>query len=203
MPSPAVHVVLVPPLHPKLAMVNIALQRTIRFLAIAAILVGTLALVADARVFKGSMNTKHNWQYFSRFCFLGNQQTNPQGQVKWNVGNTHSSNTQLLSYWDQPDVQKSGSWVAVYQNNNLNCQQKADKAGHRNNVSLDHTSAFYPPNGYNHFWWFVFADCSGGSQTIDYYEITFLQKDGNQLSCDEIGTFVTGSLGTRAQPSPH
>lgn len=182
-------------------MANIQMERAVKILACAAFVMGILVVVSDARVFTGSMNSKNNWQFFSRFCFVGNEKTHPQGHVSWSVGNTHSTNTLLLSYWDQPNVSMSGSWKAVYKNKALTCAQKISHAANEQNVSQIHGGQFDPANNYNHFWWFVFADCSATSQTIDYYQITLLQWDGSQLSCDEIGMFPSYSLGQNPRTS--
>jgi len=168
-----------------------------------------LALVvqfADARVYKGSMKTKNNWQFVAKFCFDG-KPGGLNGTLSWNVPSPNQPNRKLLMYWDQPQKGKQGSWVTVYKNKQLTCQQKSDanhtaSGGIRNlyDEPMGTTTAL---NNYKHYWWVVLADCSVSTQDISSYYIQFLQSSGSQLSCDEEGASLTSlhSPETRFLPS--
>jgi hypothetical protein len=146
--------------------------------------------VADARLFKGSIKTKNDWQYVAKFCFNG-KVGGTKGTVAWNIPSPSNPHRQLLMYWDQPDKGKQGSWTNVYKNKGLTCAQKSSvndtAAGGIVNLHDVPSGVKHPGNSYNHYWWLVVADCGAASQTIPSYSIQFTQENGSQMSCDEEG----------------
>lgn len=159
----------------------------------ALLVIAMLAIIkiADARVFKGSIKTKNDWQYFAKFCFFGNQQ-GLTGKVSWNIPSPANPNRKMLMYWDQYNKNAQGSWVNVYKNKKLTCAQKSNPndtaAGGIVNLYTDPVGTKTPKNSYKHFWWFVVADCGASSQNIPSYSIHITQYNGSELSCDEYGT---------------
>ena len=148
--------------------------------------------VADARLFKGSIKTKNDWQYVAKFCFNG-KVGGTKGTVAWNIPSPSNPHRQLLMYWDQPDKGKQGSWTNVYKNKGLTCAQKSSvndtAAGGIVNLHDVPSGVKHPGNSYNHYWWLVVADCGAASQTIPSYSIQFTQENGSQMSCDEEGSY--------------
>lgn len=159
---------------------------------VALLVVAMLAIIkiADARVFKGSIKTKNDWQYFAKFCFFGSP-GGLVGKVSWNVPSPSNPNRKLLMYWDQYNKNSQGSWVNVYKNKKLTCEQKSNPnetaAGGIVNLYNVPVGSKEPRNSYKHFWWFVVADCGAQSQNIPSYSIHITQYNGSELSCDEYG----------------
>lgn len=159
---------------------------------LAFVLVVALVVVsADARVYKGTMKTKNDWQYVAKFCYSG-VQSEFIGKINWNIPSPSTPNRKLLLYWDQPNANAQGSWKHVYQNNKLTCAQKealnATARGGQFGLQSNPSGSHDIGNHYPHYWWAVIADCGASSQQLSYY-IEFLQQGGSQLSCDEKGTY--------------
>lgn len=158
---------------------------------LAFVLVVALVVVsADARVYKGTMKTKNDWQYVAKFCYSG-VPSEVIGIINWNIPSPSTPNRTLLLYWDQPNTNAQGSWKHVYQNNKITCAQKtalnATARGGQFNLHNNPTGHHQIGNHYPHYWWAVIADCGAQTQQLSYY-IEFLQSGGSQLSCDEKGT---------------
>lgn len=160
------------------------LLKVVALVAVAVLLLG----FADARIFRGSIKTKNNWQYIAKFCYNGDP-TGVKGDLIWNVPSGTSPNRKLLLYWDQPEKGAQGSWTTVYKNKQLTCAQKANYTAAGGSVDLYNypSGGKKPENKYNHYWWVVIADCAANSQTIPSYSITFTNHGADQLSCDEQG----------------
>jgi hypothetical protein len=171
---------------------NYSVRPSVSLLKILAI-VAVLAVVvnfADARLFKGSIKSKNDWQYVAKFCFDG-KPGGIQGTVNWNIPSASNPNRKLLMYWDQPNKGKQGSWINVYKNKQLTCAQKSSvndtAAGGIVDLYTEPAGSKHPGNSYNHYWWLVISDCGASSQNIPNYSIQMLQNSGSQLSCDEEG----------------
>jgi hypothetical protein len=161
------------------------LLKVLALIVVAVLLLGC----ADARIFKGSIKTKNNWQYVAKFCYNGNP-SGVKGSLVWNIPSGNAPHRELMLYWDQPTKGAQGSWTSVYKNKQLTCAQKGNLTAAGGKVELynNPSGTKDPLNKYNHYWWVVIADCSANSQSIPSYSITFTNHGGDQLSCDEQGT---------------
>lgn len=174
-----------------------AMQKSMPFLKVLAFVLVIALVVAgsDARVYKGTMKTKNDWQYVAKFCYSGEHNAKVDqliGKFNWAIptGPTHP-NRKLLMYWDNWNTTSQGSWKHVYQNNKITCAQKsllnATAQGGQYDLATSPAGSHEIGNGYPHYWWIVIADCGAKSQEATY-NIEFLQQSGSQLSCDEKGT---------------
>ena len=101
------------------------------------------------------------------------------------VVNTRHTNIKTLK---QKKIIKSDSWWAVY-GTDLSCSEKLAKASAKHDLKVG-TNWSQPLDNYvrSHFWFWAVVNCDNIQYSLDY-EITAVQPDGQELSCE--GKFIS------------
>eukprot|EP01120_Amphizonella_sp_Union-15-10_P017391 TRINITY_DN963_c0_g1_i1.p1 TRINITY_DN963_c0_g1~~TRINITY_DN963_c0_g1_i1.p1 ORF type:complete len:434 (-),score=47.48 TRINITY_DN963_c0_g1_i1:78-1379(-) len=156
---------------------------------ISLILLTTLPLCISKDA-SGTVNTKSNWKFLSKFCFgYGN------GSLTWKIWPKDAANFRFLLYLDITEGNK-GDWFKVYNNEDLTCEQKSNYSlvslpvvpGIEEGLTI---GDYARP----HFWYVAVANCKAPKEIgigMFQYDIKFLNPGGRltrQFSYDEQGLF--------------
>ncbi|EGG21397.1 hypothetical protein DFA_01279 [Cavenderia fasciculata] len=144
-------------------------------------LLGLLAIIAnvsESKVVSGSFSSSSSWAFVNKFCY------GSRGQGSWTF--TTTTNNPNLTFYLYDDAESS--WGSVYKSSK-SCEEKINATQFHETIGNGTTTIPFADTQRPHFWYFVAADCNGGS--LDFtYDMEWLNYGGTwyqQFSWEEYG----------------
>jgi len=138
--------------------------------------------LVEAKHRKGTINSKDDWVYITKFCF----DSKGLGNLTWSGKTTGNSADYLLVMYDD----ESQSWPYVYKHRkSLSCAEKVEMSKGNRSISGETKIQPFSDPRRPHYWFFVVANCAGGGINFEF-DFEFTNAGGSwerQFSFDDQG----------------